>query len=180
MTDERSRAGRVPLVAAETGKNAGRLRPPMKTGTFVVTEADAESAVLRDVSDSQVHTLGSNPDFAVGEAIEGTLAPEPPMEVVWTVEETTRRFTVSVEEHDEPPTQRASETAADQAVGEVTTHERAGTGEVHVLTVPEDATDSAVADVRDDQATVERAARLGVERVEVRSEPGVVSVRYLP
>ena len=152
----------------------------MKEGTFVVTEADAESAVLRDVTDSQIHTLGSNPDLAVGEAIEATLAPEPPMEVVWVVEEITRQFTVSVEEHDEPPTQRARDTAADQAVGEVTTHERAGTGEVHVLTVPEESTESAVSDVRDDDATVERAARIGVERVEIRSEPGVVSVRYLP
>jgi hypothetical protein len=152
----------------------------MKTGTFVVTEADEESAVLRDVSDGQIHTLGSNPDLEVGEAVEGTLAPEPPMDVVWTVEEIDRQFTVSVAEHDEPPTQQARDTAADQPVGEVTTRERAGTGEVHVLTVPEDATESAVTDVRDDEATVERAARLGVERVEIRSEPGVVSVRYLP
>ncbi|MFC7140377.1 DUF5812 family protein [Halosimplex aquaticum] len=152
----------------------------MKTGTFVVTEADAESAVLRDVSDGQIHTLGSNPDLSVGEAIEATLAAEPPMDVVWTVEEITRRFTVSVEEHDEPPTQQARELAADQPVGEITTRERAGTGEVHVLTVPEESTESAVADVRDDEATVERAARIGVERVEIRSEPGVVSVRYLP
>ncbi|MFC7197424.1 DUF5812 family protein [Halosimplex aquaticum] len=152
----------------------------MKTGTFVVTEADAESAVLRDVSDGQIHTLGSNPDLSVGEAIEATLAAEPPMDVVWTVEEITRRFTVSVEEHDEPPTQQARELAADQPVGEITTRERAGTGEVHVLTVPEESTESAVADVRDDEATVERAARIGAERAEIRSEPGVVSVRYLP
>ena len=152
----------------------------MKQGTFVVTEADAESAVLRDVTDSQIHTLNSNPDLAVGEAIEATLAPEPPMEVVWDVEEITRQFTVSVEESDEPPTQQARDTAAAQAVGEVTTHERAGTGEVHVLTVSAANTPTAVTDVRDDDATVERAARIGVERVEIRSEPGVVSVRYLP
>ncbi|WP_123538064.1 DUF5812 family protein [Halosimplex salinum] len=152
----------------------------MKDGTFVVTEADAESAVLRDVSDSQIHTLASNPDLTVGDAIEATLAPEPPMDVVWTVEELRRQFTVSVGESSEPPTQQAVELAADQPVGEVTTRERAGTGEVHVLTVPEESTESAVTDVRDDQATVERAARLGVERVEIRSSPGVVSVRYLP
>ncbi|WP_415379972.1 DUF5812 family protein [Halosimplex sp. TS25] len=152
----------------------------MKDGTFVVTEADAESAVLRDVSDGQIHTLGSNPDLSVGDAIEATLAAEPPMEVVWAVEDIARRFTVSVEESAEPPTQQAIDLAADQPVGEVTTRERAGTGEVHVLTVPEENTESAVADVRDDEATVERAARIGVERVEIRSEPGVVSVRYLP
>jgi len=32
----------------------------------------------------------------------------------------------------------------------------------------------------DREATLSRAARLGVARVEVRSEPGVVSVRYMP
>jgi hypothetical protein len=36
-------------------------------------------------------------------------------------------------------------------------------------------------DVIDDrEGTLSRAARLGVNRVEVRSEPGVVAVRYLP
>ncbi|PSQ24557.1 hypothetical protein BRD06_07825 [Halobacteriales archaeon QS_9_67_15] len=152
----------------------------MKEGTFVVTEADEESAILRDVNDGQIHTLGSNPDLSVGDAVEATLAAEPPMEVVWNVEETTRQFSVSVEESAEPPTQQALDLAADQPVGEVATRERAGTGEVHVLTVPEENTEAAVADVLDDDATVERAARIGVERVEIRSEPGVVSVRYLP
>ena len=152
----------------------------MKEGTFIVTEADEESAILRDVSDGQIYTLGSNPGLAVGEAIEATLAAEPPMEVVWNVEAITRQFTVSVEESAEPPTQRALDLAADQPAGEVTRQERAGTGELHVLTVPTDGTDRAVADVLDDEATLSRAARLGVARVEVRSEPGVVSVRYLP
>ena len=152
----------------------------MKEGTFVVTEADPESAILRDVNDGQIHTLGSNPGLAIDEAIEATLAAEPPMEVVWNVEAITRQFTVSVEESAEPPTQQALDLAADQPVGEVATRERAGTGEVHVLTVPEENTEAAVADVLDDDATVERAARIGVERVEIRSEPGVVSVRYLP
>ena len=62
----------------------------------------------------------------------------------------------------------------------MTRRERAGTGELHVLTVPDGETEAAVADVLEDEATLARAARLGVERVEVRSEPGVVSVRYLP
>lgn len=152
----------------------------MKEGTFIVTEADEGSAVLRDVTDGQIHTLGSNPDLAVGDIVEGTLAAEPPMEVVWAIEEVEREFTVSVEESAEPPTRQAVDLAAEQSVGEVTTRERAGTGEVHVLTVPEESTADAVADVVDDEATVERAARLGVERVEVRSADGVVSVRYLP
>lgn len=151
-----------------------------KSGTFLVTEADAETAVLRDVSDGQVHTLAANPGLDAGSVVEATLAPEPPLDVVWTVVEVDREFTVDVTHSDEPPTRHARETATTQSIGEVTRHERAGSGEVHVLTVDEDATADAVADVLDDAATVERAARLGVERVEVRDEPGVVSVRYLP
>jgi len=151
----------------------------MKEGTFYVTEAEESSAILRDVSDGQVHTLADNPGVEVGGLVEATLEPEPPMEVVWSAE-VERTFTVDVSRTEEPPTQRARETAADQPVGEITRHERAGTGEVHVLTVPEEETESAVTDVLDDEATVERAARLGVERVEIRAEPGVVSVRYLP
>jgi hypothetical protein len=96
--------------------------------------------------------------------------------------EVTERWTVGVERSPEPPTARALETAADQPVGEVTRHERAGQGEVHVLTVSPGGTEAAVADIVDDEATVERAGRLGVDRVEVRAddEHGVVSVRYLP
>ena len=151
----------------------------MKQGTFYVTEADDESAILRDVTDGQVHTLADNPGVDVGAVVEATLEPEPPMEVVWTAE-IERTFDVDVSRSEEPPTQRARETAADQPVGDLTRHERAGTGEVHVLTVPDDETEAAVADVEADEATVERAARLGVERVEIRFGPGVVSVRYLP
>jgi hypothetical protein len=66
-------------------------------------------------------------------------------------------------------------------VGELSRKERAGTGELHVMTVPEEATEAAVDDVVEDrEATLVRAARMGVARVEVRSEPGVVVVRYMP
>jgi hypothetical protein len=152
----------------------------MKDGTFYVTEADPETAVLRDVRDGQIHTLDENPDLTAGQVVEATVEAEPPMEVVWSVVDLERTYEIDVARYDEPPTQRARETAADQPVGEVTRHERAGTGEVHVLTVPDEDTEAAVTDVLDDEATVERAARIGVERVEVRAEPGVVSVRYLP
>jgi len=152
----------------------------MKEGTFVVTEADEETAVVRDVADGQIHTLASNPDLTVEEVVEGTLEAQPPMEVTYELVELDRQYAVEVGRSDEPPTQMARDLAAEQAAGEVTTRERAGTGEVHVLTVPAEDTDSAVGDVLDDIATVERAARLGVERVEVRADDGAVSVRYLP
>ncbi|MHB9287988.1 DUF5812 family protein [Halobacteriales archaeon Cl-PHB] len=151
-----------------------------KSGTFLVTHADAESAVLRDVADAEVHTLGDNPDLAVHEVVEATIAAEPPMEVTWAVETVESRREIPTETSPEPPTRQSQAMAADQPVGEVTTTERAGEGEVHVLTVPEADTDQAVTDVLEDEATVVRAAKLGVNRVEVRSADGVVSVRYLP
>jgi hypothetical protein len=103
------------------------------------------------------------------------------MEVAWTVAELRDRRTIPVERSAEPPTRQAEEIAAEQAVGEVTRQERAGDGELHVLTVPADGVEDAVTDVLDDEETVARAARLGVARVEVRAgDDGVVSVRYLP
>ena len=149
-------------------------------GTFLVTHVDEASAVLKDVESGQVHTLGENPGLEAGEVLEGSIVPEPPMEITYKLAETDARRQLFVEESPEPPTQQEREIAATQPVGEVTRRERAGIGELHVLTVPEDRTDEAIEDVVDDEATLVRAARLGVNRVEIRSETGVISVRYLP
>ncbi len=151
-----------------------------KHSTFLVTSADEESAVLRDVHDSQVHTVSDHPGLATGEALVATLRPEPPMEVTWQLVDVERRWTIPVEESPESPTRQEAEIAADQAVGEVTRRDRAGEGELHVVSVPREETTDAVADVLDDEATRSRAARLGVSRVEVRAADGVVSVRYMP
>lgn len=150
-------------------------------GTFVVTHADEGSAVLRDVDAAQVHTLGENPGVETGDVLEATLAAEPPMEVTWTVRTIDDRRHVSVDESPQPPTTQERDIATEQSVGEVTRRERAGKGELHVISVPESETASAVEDVLDDDETLARAARMpAVTRVEVRSEPGLVSVRYLP
>ena len=152
-----------------------------KESTFLVTHADADSAVLKDVHDGQVHTLTSNPGVEVDDAIEGELSPDPPLEVSWQLTEIQERWALSIEESEEPPTRQERELAADQPVGELTREPRAGIGEIHVVTVPEDGTPEAVDDVATDrEGTLSRAARLGVNRVEIRSEPGVVSIRYLP
>lgn len=149
-------------------------------GTFYVASADEGTAVLHDVQTSQVHTLAENPGVEPGEVVEATIEPQPPLDAVWSVVDISGRRTITVERSPEPPTQQARELAADQAVGELTTRERAGEGELHVITVPGEQTDQAAADVVDDEATVTRAARLGVDRVEVRADDGVLSVRYLP
>lgn len=152
-----------------------------KDGVFLVTAADGDSAVLKDVSDGQVHTLSSNPGVERHDAIEGIVAPDPPMNVTWQLVEIEDRRALTIEESTESPTTQTKEIAAAQEVGELTRKERAGVGEWHVITVPEEQTEEAVADVlEDEEGTLSRAARLGVNRVEIRSEPGVVSVRYMP
>ena len=151
-----------------------------KTGTFLVVEADEGAAVLREVHDGEIHTLESDGDLEPAEVLEATLETVPPMHAVWTVVDIASRGDIPVEASPESPTKLARDLAAEQNVGEVTTRERAGEGELHVLTVPADRTDAAAADVCEDEETVARAARLGVGRVEVRAADGVVSVRYLP
>lgn len=152
----------------------------VKTGTFLVTGTDEASAVLRDVRDAEVHTLDENPGLDQREVLDATISAAPPVAVSWSIDTVEQRRTIPVQESAESPTALARELAAEGTVGEVTTHERAGEGEVHVLTVPTERTAAAAADVVADPQTVARAARLGVDRVEVRAGNGVVSVRYLP
>lgn len=150
--------------------------------TFLVTHAEAETAVLQDTADGQVHTLAANPGVEAGDALEATIAPAGPMAVAWGVTDIDERRSLTTEHSEEPPTTQEREIAAAQDEGELTTRERAGTGELHVLTVPPERVEESVSDVLADEATLARAARLGVNRVETRSdaEDGVVSVRYLP
>ena len=152
-----------------------------KRATFLVTNADEGSAVLRDVETAQIHTLSSNPGVETGDAVEATVAPDPPMGVTWSAEEVHATRSLSADRSDEPPTTMATDIAAEQDVGDLTRRERAGIGEIHVVSVPPERTDEAVEDVLTDEETLSRAARLdGVERVEVRAADGVVSIRYLP
>lgn len=152
-----------------------------KEGTFLVTHAERDSAVLKDVDDGQVHPLGSNPGVEEGDVLAGTLAPDPPLEVTWRVVDVETRRALNVERSEEPPTAQERDIAAEQSVGDLTREERAGTGEIHVLTVPPEETDEAATEIVEDEATAMRAARMAaVNRVDVRARDGVVSVRYLP
>ena len=153
-----------------------------QSGIFLVTHADSDSAVLRNVESGQVHALASNPGIEEGDVIDGAVGSEPPLEVAWNLTNVESRRSIPVERGEEPPTSQEREIAADIAVGEIAREERAGTGELHVLSVLPEEVDEALTDVLDDEETLARAARLGVDRVEVRSdhEEGVLSVRYLP
>ncbi|MBZ6495526.1 DUF5812 family protein [Natrinema longum] len=153
-----------------------------KTGTFVVTHAESESAVVRDVETAQVHTLGSNPGLEVHDVLEATVAPEPPMEVTWEVIDVADRRTIELVDSDLEPTTHEKELAAESEIGDLVQKERAGTGEIHVFRVPESDVEPAAEDILADEETIARAARLEAVRVEVRrsADDGVVSVRYLP
>ena len=148
-----------------------------KRGTFLVTAADEDSAVLRDVGAGQVHALASNPDVAEGDVLDATIAPEPPLEVTWTVEEISDRRSVAVERVAEAPTEAARAAARDLDTGEMETIETEA-GETHVIAVPADRVEAAADEVADDDGTRERAVSLGAEHVSVRAGDGFVSVRY--
>lgn len=152
------------------------------TGTFLVTETDPESAVLRDVETGQIHALAeqSDPALESGEVLSATIRAVPPMEVSWELVEIKDRRTIPVIDSDLSPTRQAETLAAGEPPGEVIREEREGTGEIHVVTVPNGEAEQATRDVLEDEETVARAARLGAVRVEVRTGDGLVTVRYLP
>jgi len=153
------------------------------TGTYLVTHADAESAVLRDVHTGRVHTLAEPPEPTVeaGDVLEATLAPDSPAELVWRAVAVEDRRRIAIGRSPEPPTRQARKLAAATDPGEVTVRERAGEGELHVLRVSEGLADDAASDVLEDDSTLARAARMpAITRVEVRAAEDVVSVRYLP
>lgn len=155
-------------------------RRPMdeKAGTFLVTAADEATVELADVVDGQVVALSSNPGLEPGEVVEGTVSPDPPLEVSWSLVDVDARYRVAVEAVDESPSARARDLAAGLEGGELAS-ERLDDGELHALKVPPTGTEAAIEDVVEDEATRRRAARLGARRVEVRGESGVVGVRYL-
>jgi hypothetical protein len=149
------------------------------TGTFLVAETDDDGpgAVLMDAERGRVHAVADRSDLSAGDALAGELVADA-TGTVWEVAETAEQWSITLGESDEPPTEQAHERVP-ETVGELARVERAGEGELHVIRVPD--ADQAVADVlADEQSLRARAARLGVRRVEVRSAPGVVSVRYLP
>lgn len=149
-----------------------------KAGTFLVTAADDATVELADVDDGQVLALSSNPGLEADDVVEGSVAPDPPLGVSWSLVSVDRRYRIAVEAVDEPPSERARALADGLAVGELV-RDANDEGQLHVLSVPPAETAAVIEDVVDDEATTRRAARLGARRVEVRGADGVVGVRYL-
>ena len=147
-----------------------------KSGTFLVTDADADSAVLSDVDGGQIHALSSNPGVEPGDVVEGTVTAEPPLEVTWTLVAVEERRSVTVDLVEESPAKRVRSLAPENE-GELARNLIDG-GEHHVIAVERGTEDRAATKIVEDSATLERAARLGATRVEVRAGDGLVSVRY--
>lgn len=165
-------------MSEEGSDDAIPSRDATKSGTFLVTAADEASAVLAAVGDGQVCPLDSNPGLSVDDVVEATLASVGPLGVTWHPVDVVERWTPEIEAVDEAPGERAREAAEDQEPGQfarVTTD----SGELHVLVVETEHTETAVEDVLADETTRRIAARLGARRVEVRGAGGVVGVRYL-
>lgn len=144
-------------------------------GTFIVTEADEGAAVLRDVESGQVYTLAANPGVEAEDVVEATLEPDE-MDVTYTasIEE---RHEIPVTVLDGPPAEEAVAAGDECAEGDLTTVED-GDDVLDVIPVLESLSVTAAHEAAGGVATVERAARLGATRVQVREGSGVVVVRY--
>ncbi|MFW6436803.1 MAG: DUF5812 family protein [Halococcoides sp.] len=149
----------------------------MTAGRYVVTHVDDATAQLRDVQSGRVHPIADPPALSAGEALAATLTPADGIEATWSIGSIERRWTVTVEASDQPPSEAARSAATDLSIGEIARLDVEG-GELHVIGVPESDTEAAVTDVLDDPATRDRAIRLGVDRVVVSHAPGVLAVRY--
>jgi hypothetical protein len=147
------------------------------TGRFLGTGAGGGAAGLWAGDGGRVHRLASEADLAVGDVVEGTLEPTDPLGVTWRLAAVTTRWRPTIEAVEDDPGTPAREAIEGAAVGQL---ERVPPedGELHVLSVDPGRTDAAVEDILADETTRRIAARLGARRVEVRSETGLVAVRY--
>jgi len=136
-----------------------------KESTFLVTHVESDSAVLKDTGR---WTLSSNPG-SVDDALEATVAPDPPMEVTYQIVEIMEQRALDSGKraptvHDDASSRPRRRPASSPA------RNAAGVGEIHVLTPPEEDTADAVSDVIDDrEATLAGGSARRVNRVEVRS-----------
>jgi hypothetical protein len=155
--------------------------PHSATGSFLIVSADDSASVLRDVNSGQIYTVRHTCSLTESSVVTAEIETEPPLHSTYTITEITEERTIEIERSEQPPTAASQSKAAEQSVGELTRTERAGRGEIHVITVPTTRTETAVADILDDtQSLRERAGRIGVSRVEIRAAGNTVSIRYMP
>ena len=156
--------------------------PETATGTFYVKAAEDVAVILHEVDSTQIFTLIENPGFEVHDIVEASLVAQPPMEVSYLIDELEAHYTIPIETSPEPPTQRNREIGSELDPMEAVAVEREGEGEIHLLRTEDDAVERTADELHDDEMTYKNAARLGVNRVEIRTDEdeGLVSIRYLP
>lgn len=175
--DKQEPALQAPLLGGES-----EGEPESVPGTFYVKFAQESAATLHEVNTAQICTLSHNPGLETHQIIEATLVAQPPMELSYVVDDLVSQRTIPVERSPEPPTTQVRTAAKDMEPGQAVAIEREGEGEIHILRVEPDETDSTAEELLDDEMPYKNAARYDVERVEIRTEEdtGTVSVRYLP
>ncbi|MFB6186436.1 MAG: DUF5812 family protein, partial [Halobacteriaceae archaeon] len=112
-------------------------------GRYLVTHSDDESAILRDISKGQIYTIIHNPDLSEGDIIDAKLEAVPPLDIQWTIDTIVQRYSISIEIMETEPTEAAKEAANTLEKGELATLSGAN-GVTHVITVPEEKTESAI------------------------------------
>lgn len=156
--------------------------PDQATGTFFVKHVEDFAVTLHEVDTGQIFTVIENPGLEPNEIIEASLIAQPPMEVSYLFDEIHSRRTIPVQTLEESPTGQTEQIAGEMEPGQAVAIEREGEGEIHVLTVEPEETETTVDELTGDEMTYKNAARYGVARVELRwdAEAGIVAVRYLP
>ncbi|MFB6253342.1 MAG: DUF5812 family protein [Halobacteriaceae archaeon] len=146
-------------------------------GRYLVTHSDDESAILRDISKGQIYTIIHNPDLSEGDIIDAKLESVPPLDIQWTIETIVHRYSISVDVSANEPGEAANEAAKNLENNELATLSEAN-GVTHVLTVPEENTESAIHDLADDETIRIQAAKRDADHVIIRGSDGVISIRY--
>ena len=148
------------------------------SGRFFVTHVDSNSAILKDVFDGGVYSVEDSSSIEPNQVVECTLKAVPPMLVTWEFQTIQTQWSLDIEYNSTPPATQARSLAKDGSPGELIQEPLEREGELHVLPVPESETDAIVDDIIADEATRVRAARMESNRVEVRSQPGLITIRY--
>ncbi|MDR9411787.1 MAG: DUF5812 family protein [Haloquadratum sp.] len=154
---------------------------PEISGRFVVLAADADALMLRAVDSARVLTLIDPPAFDRWTVLDATLVSADALGLTMRAAAVEDHFTVALVAQDERPTTRSRAAAATLPAGGSTFLPRQDAGGTDVIALAAaDHTAARQQLAADVEPIVLRAARLDVRRVELRSAPGVLTVRYLP
>jgi len=165
----------APLLGDDEGDEMEEV-----TSRFYVKHTEDVAVTLHEIDSEQIYTLIENPGLETHQILDATITENPPLGVSYVLEEIHSQETIPVEYSDEPPTRQVQQIVTDMEHGQAVAIEREGEGEIHVLHVDPDDTAETAEGIDDDETTYKNAARYGIERVEVRTDEGIVSIRYLP